>query len=631
MISQTYPITGIKEGLGPAPGQTPLRQEISAWSENPENVQQVNLFLLALRHFQDNDEIPFTAKLSYFQIAGIHGFPLKPWDENTESKVPDLQDGYCTHNSVLFPTWHRPYLMLFEQRIYEIMLEIIAKFPEQQRATLLKHANAWRFPYWDWAVEGAKVPAIVSDAKRTVLLPSGLTAEIDNPLLTFRTPEPMGKYGITRIHEDQTHDAVDAPYDQARATSRYPPVGYAEPQDLEAWVKGVQKDDIVADALAEAKWYKIDPTVHPGRTGIRDAVHRLLSDNYFTTYRGFATTAKGQSDPKAYLSLEFVHNNIHNWVGGGGEQGSPYGHGHMTEVPVAALDPIFWLHHCNVDRQFAIWQALNPNLWFDKPEDQLPDKEGNWSTPGGTVVTPKTPLAPFHKDKNGTVWNSDEVRYLKDLGYSYPELQPWLPKYFVGGVFQEELYIADIKAQVNRLYSSTRTAFLAASPDTEEVKEQDYIVNVEYERFALGGEPFVIHIYVGQNKVGQIYNFVAPPRSTGCANCEVQQGARSLAVGQVPITGALYRDATNDRIAELQGLGKTPITHYLTNVSLLTWKVVTLDGQEVAPEKLPSLKIHVAGGKAKHFANFRSSSEYNEYEILYDITHGRVGGLNRPA
>ncbi len=40
---------------------------------------------------------------------------------------------------------------------------------------------------------------------------------------------------------------------------------------------------------------------------------------------------------------------VHNTVGGNG--------GHMTYPEVAAFDPIFFLHHANVDRLLALWQV----------------------------------------------------------------------------------------------------------------------------------------------------------------------------------------------------------------------------------------------------------------------------------
>jgi tyrosinase len=71
-------------------------------------------------------------QLSYFQVAGIHGRPFILW--NGVSQVPGSGwGGYCNHSkcrnhnsklallshindpaSVLFLTWHRPYLALYE-------------------------------------------------------------------------------------------------------------------------------------------------------------------------------------------------------------------------------------------------------------------------------------------------------------------------------------------------------------------------------------------------------------------------------------------------------------------------------------------------------------------------------------
>lgn len=36
--------------------------------------------------------------------------------------IPGSEDtGYCTHNSILFPTWHRPYLVLYEVRLTDAL------------------------------------------------------------------------------------------------------------------------------------------------------------------------------------------------------------------------------------------------------------------------------------------------------------------------------------------------------------------------------------------------------------------------------------------------------------------------------------------------------------------------------
>jgi tyrosinase len=43
-----------------------------------------------------------------------------------------------------------------------------------------------------------------------------------------------------------------------------------------------------------------------------------------------------------------LHGNIHVYTGDGTNMG---------RVPTAAMDPIFWLHHCNIDRIWASWNA----------------------------------------------------------------------------------------------------------------------------------------------------------------------------------------------------------------------------------------------------------------------------------
>jgi tyrosinase len=46
-------------------------------------------------------------------FVGIHGRPYIPWD-GVQAVPGGSGTGYCTHSSVLFLTWHRPFLALFE-------------------------------------------------------------------------------------------------------------------------------------------------------------------------------------------------------------------------------------------------------------------------------------------------------------------------------------------------------------------------------------------------------------------------------------------------------------------------------------------------------------------------------------
>jgi len=47
-------------------------------------------------------------------------------------------------------------------------------------------------------------------------------------------------------------------------------------------------------------------------------------------------------------ALENIHDGIHGWVGGD-----------MGIVASAAFDPIFWSHHCMIDRIWYLWQLRN--------------------------------------------------------------------------------------------------------------------------------------------------------------------------------------------------------------------------------------------------------------------------------
>ena len=75
-----------------------------------------------------------------------------------------------------------------------------------------------------------------------------------------------------------------------------------------------------------------------------------------------------------------LHGNVHGLVGNGTNMGA---------VPTAAEDPIFWLHHCNIDRIWYAWAAhggINPTSFTATYTFAKPD-----GTPA--VVALNTPLA----------------------------------------------------------------------------------------------------------------------------------------------------------------------------------------------------------------------------------------------
>ena len=81
---------------------------------------------------------------SFFSVAGIHGLPFQPWDGVLGNKPfnPNSNQwgGYCTHGSTLFPTWHRPYVMLYE--VCSFIFHLMALWLTKQLFYLANFATA---------------------------------------------------------------------------------------------------------------------------------------------------------------------------------------------------------------------------------------------------------------------------------------------------------------------------------------------------------------------------------------------------------------------------------------------------------------------------------------------------------
>ncbi len=90
--------------------------------------------------------------------------------------------------------------------------------------------------------------------------------------------------------------------------------------------------------------------------------------------------------------LQQFHDDVHGWTGGSNPS-DPSDGGDMGNVGVAAFDPIFWAHHCMIDRIWYLWQLRH----------------------GVSNIPPKyltMPLAPF-------AMTVENVLDINKLGYEY--------------------------------------------------------------------------------------------------------------------------------------------------------------------------------------------------------------------
>ena len=107
-----------------------------------EHPDVFNMFVLALESLQKRNE---SISVSWYQVSGIHGYPYVPWQE-PDLSPPFPQLGYCIHGSVLFTTWHRPYLVLLEQLLYEEAVKTAKDFTGEDAAKYQAAAEEVRLP-----------------------------------------------------------------------------------------------------------------------------------------------------------------------------------------------------------------------------------------------------------------------------------------------------------------------------------------------------------------------------------------------------------------------------------------------------------------------------------------------------
>jgi tyrosinase len=104
------------------------------------------------------------------------------------------------------------------------------------------------------------------------------------------------------------------------------------------------------------------------------------------------------------------HDMVHGLVGGGDEQTL----GLMSWPDLAGLDPIFWLHHANIDRLWEVWGRM--------PTSQGDPTDPNWLE-GPASVGERSFIMPMPGGKSWT-YTPGDMADLSKLGYDYDDVTP---------------------------------------------------------------------------------------------------------------------------------------------------------------------------------------------------------------
>ncbi|TPX75888.1 hypothetical protein CcCBS67573_g02855 [Chytriomyces confervae] len=131
----------------------------------------------------------------------------------------------------------------------------------------------------------------------------------------------------------------------------------------------------------------------------------LLNDQYMMaiTQINPLTNAAYKSYDDFRWAMEFPHNMVHASIGGYVFSGVVNGQqtwtmGHMMNVPSAINDPLFFLHHANIERYFTYFQDLNPAIVYDG-QQAVPPGSGN------VVAASASDLLPGFNVPVSSVWN----------------------------------------------------------------------------------------------------------------------------------------------------------------------------------------------------------------------------------
>lgn len=122
--------------------------------------------------------------------------------------------------------------------------------------------------------------------------------------------------------------------------------------------------------------------------------------------------------------------------------------GEMARIPVAARDPVFWLHHCNVDRLWSLWMSRQiearqlRSLW---PSRNV-----------GTWLAETFPETYWMPDRTLRSIRVEEVLFAEALGYTYDGVrEAWTARGIPRDLAAVELRVSGGGAQGAHLTASS--------------------------------------------------------------------------------------------------------------------------------------------------------------------------------
>ncbi|MES2382786.1 MAG: tyrosinase family protein [Bacteroidota bacterium] len=369
-----------------------------------------------MRAWKGVKELPPEDPKSFFMLGGFHGEPFRAAGATDTS----YWGGYCNHGNVLFPTWHRAYLVKLEESLQSIKgcEEVTIPFWDETNAETLANGVPWAL------------------TNSTFTFSNGET--IDNPLKSFTLPVALTDNAIDpgtyNYSKPAGYETVRYPYSGLVGTPEDAAATAIHNAKYPASVGTAYLNDNIINWLTES--HKPNTTTHAERGYVLAQFKNCLNAPNYTVFSNTTSAGEWNShlDPGVdpITPLESPHNSIHLAVGGFDAPGYRASrvagaNGDMGENNTAGLDPIFFFHHCNVDRMFWLWQKKHQKT---ESLDLIEEYPGTNSSDGGTqpsvgqapnsYLTLDSPLYPFKKsNKAGDYYTSNDCVNINNLGYEY--------------------------------------------------------------------------------------------------------------------------------------------------------------------------------------------------------------------
>jgi len=109
-----------------------------------------------MRAWHGIKQLPPMDPNSFFMIGGYHGEPFRGAGWGSAS----YWGGYCNHGNVLFPTWHRAYLLRIEDALRSIegCADVTLPFWDETSPDSLEKGIPWALTRKDYALDGVIIP-----------------------------------------------------------------------------------------------------------------------------------------------------------------------------------------------------------------------------------------------------------------------------------------------------------------------------------------------------------------------------------------------------------------------------------------------------------------------------------------